>query len=53
MAQIEWKTQEEIQAEQSQKPPTIEELQAKLEKLEEEKRMTDLTLLELVEKILG
>ena len=33
--------------------PTTEELQAEIEQLREEKKMTDLALLELVEMILG
>lgn len=33
--------------------PTIDELQAEIEQLREEKKMTDLALLELVEMILG
>lgn len=54
MAVIEWKSNEEIAEEQNKPlPPTVEELQSKIEQMEEEKKMTDLALLELTELILG
>lgn len=53
MAEIKWKTKEEIEQEQNApQHPTIEELQAEIEQLREEKKMTDLALLELAEMIL-
>lgn len=53
MAEIKWKTKEEIEEEQNvTRSPTIEELQTQIEQLREEKKMTDLALLELVEMIL-
>ncbi|NLM38408.1 MAG: hypothetical protein GX202_09830 [Firmicutes bacterium] len=54
MAEIKWRTMEEIEAERNTPPPpTVEDLKAELEKLKEEKKMTDLALLELVEMLLG
>lgn len=52
MAKIPWKSKDE--EENKSKPPTLEErLQAEIEQLREEKKMTDLALLELVELVLG
>lgn len=52
MAKIEWESIEEVEKEQK-RLPTTEELLAKIEEMEKEKKITDLALLELTEILLG
>lgn len=52
MAEIKWKTKEEIEEEKGKQIPTVEELQSKIKNLEKEKKLSDLALLELTQMLL-
>ncbi|MEN0648923.1 hypothetical protein NSQ82_07820 [Caldifermentibacillus hisashii] len=51
MSKMKWKTKEEIE-EGKGKIPTVGELQAKIEQMQEEKKLSDLALLELTQMLL-
>lgn len=53
MAKMKWKTKEEIEEEKDKQVPTVSELQAKIEQLQDEKKLADLAILELTEILLS
>lgn len=52
MAKMKWKTKEEIEEEKGKQAPTVGELQEKIEQMQEEKKLSDLALLELTQMLL-
>lgn len=52
MAKMKWKTKEEIEEEKNTQAPTVGELQEKIEQMQEEKKLSDLAILELTQMLL-
>jgi len=53
MAKMKWKTKEEIEEEKDKQVPTVGELQAKIEQMQEDKKLSDLAIMELTQMLLG